>query len=264
VGRYTAVPPIAGTDVNRGTTTLHDAGFGTTTRNKASDTVPVGGVVGTDPPAGTRVVKGSTVAVLVSSGQPQVPQFQAGQDVKSVQQAIRDQGLQPVDGGETPSSAPKGTVVKLDPQPGTVLPTGAAVKVYRSKGTQPVKVPDVKGKSADAATQALTAAGLTVRDTQQQFDRTVDSGAAIGTDPAAGTTLQSGDSVTLLVSNAIRVPDEIGKTASAARAELEGLGLKVAVNRILSDERGTVRVQSPVIGALVEPGSTVTLTILPF
>lgn len=261
VQRYSSVPPITGMSADRATAALHDAGFTTTTRQKASDVIPVGGVVGTDPPTGSRVVKGSTVAILVSSGQPKVPQLQSGQDVKTVNQLIRDAGLVPVDGGERPNSAPKGSVAQLDPAPGTVLPMGASVTVYRSKGSQRVTVPQVRGKSPDDATRELTNAGLTVRDTQTQFDRSVDSGEVCTTDPAGGTSVMSGDQVTVFVSNAVRVPNVSGKNLAAARDELESLGLRVNVSDLFG---GMVRIQAPMAGARVEPGSVVTLTVLPF
>ncbi|MEV5650112.1 Stk1 family PASTA domain-containing Ser/Thr kinase [Nocardia sp. NPDC052254] len=264
VGRYSSVPPIAGMSTEQATTSLKNAGFGTTVREKASDIIPVGGVVGTDPSAGAKVLKGSTVAVLVSSGQPHVPQFQPGQDTKTVNQLIRDAGLQPVDAGEQPSTAPKGSVAQLDPVPGTVLPTGAQVKVYRSKGSQPVKVPDVRGKTVEEARSVLQNAGISVAGTREEFDGRVTSGQVAGSDPAAGTQLLSGASVTLLVSNSVQVPDVTGKNASVARTELEGLGLKVVLNQVFTGDRGTVRVQSPFAGSNVAPGATVTLTVLPF
>ncbi|WP_280382186.1 Stk1 family PASTA domain-containing Ser/Thr kinase [Nocardia wallacei] len=265
VGRYSAVPPIAGMDTDRATVALRDAGFDTTIRNRASDTIPVGGVVGTDPAAGTRVVKGSTVAVLVSSGKPRVPQFQPGDDVKTVEQAIRDAGLKPVASGERPSTAPKGSVAHLEPGPGTVLPMGASVKVFRSKGSAPVKLPDVRGKTVDEARASLEQAGITVQDTRTEFDPKVKSGDVVGTDPAAGTSLLSGAAVTLLVSNAVLVPDVGGKSVTAARSELEGLGLQVVLSNIFTgNDRGTIRGQTPIAGAHVAPGSTVTLVVLPF
>ncbi|MGV9679391.1 Stk1 family PASTA domain-containing Ser/Thr kinase [Nocardia sp. NPDC003482] len=264
VARYSAVPPIAGLDTAKATTALQDAGFATTVRNRASDIIPVGGVVGTDPAAGTRALKGSTVAILISSGKPQVPQFQPGQDVKTVEQAIRDAGLRPVDGGEIADTAPKGSVAQLDPAPGTVLPTNASVKVVRSKGSQPIKVPDVRGKTVDEARAALQKVGLVVGDTRGEFDPKIKSGQVIGTDPAANQSALSGQTVALIVSDAIEIPDVTGMTAASARAQLEGMGLKVVLNNVFSTDRGTVRVQTPFAGSQVEPGATVTLTVLPF
>jgi serine/threonine-protein kinase len=264
VERYSAVPPIAGLDSASATAELQKAGFSTTIRHKASDTIPVGGVVGTDPDAGARVLKGSTVAVLVSSGKPRVPHFQPGQDVDSVDQAIRDAGLIPVDSGEKPSTAPKGSVAQLVPAPGTVLLSGTEVKVYRSKGSVRVPLPDVRGQSVNDAKSALQSAGIAVQDTRTQYDPQIAADQVIGTDPPAGSSVLSGDSVTLIVSNAVQVPDEVGKSADEARADLESLGLRVVLNQVFSDYHGKVRMQTPFGGSNVEPGSTVTLTILPF
>ncbi|MEV6064575.1 Stk1 family PASTA domain-containing Ser/Thr kinase [Nocardia asteroides] len=263
VGRYTAVPPIAGMDSERAVVVLQEAGFETVLRNKASDTIPVGGVVGTDPSAGSRVTKGSTVAVLISNGKPRVPDIKPGDQISATNQAIRDAGLQPIDSGEAPSTAPKGTLAKVDPAPGTILPMGAQVKVYRSKGSQPVNVPDVRGKTAEEAAQALTTAGLTVRDTRVQYDKSVEGDKAIGTDPAVGTTLQSGDSVTLIVSNAVKVPNVMGQTVGNARSKLQQLGLRVEVKSLTDSDSSLVIGQVPGFNSNVEAGSVVTLTALP-
>ncbi|WP_405168140.1 Stk1 family PASTA domain-containing Ser/Thr kinase [Nocardia sp. NBC_01499] len=263
VGRYSPVPAIAGMDSDRAVAELRDAGFETQIRQKASDIIPVGGVVGSDPSAGSRVTKGSTVAVLVSSGKPKVPDVQSGDPLTKVNQLIRDAGLQPVDSGEIGNSAPKGTLAKTDPGPGTVLPMGGQVKVYRSKGSQPVKVPDVRGKATADATKMLTDAGIAVRETKSQYDRTIDADKAIGTDPAAGTTIQSGDGVTLLVSNAVKMPDVRGWTVANARAKFQSLGVQVEVKQLVASDSSLIVSQTPAVGANIESGNTVSLVALP-
>ncbi|MGS2810036.1 Stk1 family PASTA domain-containing Ser/Thr kinase [Nocardia sp. MW-W600-9] len=263
VGRYTAVPPIAGMDSERAVAVLQEAGFETVLRNKASDTIPAGGVVGTDPSAGSRVTKSSTIAVLISNGKPRVPDIKPGDQISATNQAIRDAGLQPIDSGEAASTAPKGSLAKVEPAPGTILPMGAQVKVYRSKGSQPVNVPDVRGKTAEEAARALTTAGLTVRETRVQYDKSVEGDKAIGTDPAVGTTLQSGDSVTLIVSNAVKVPNVMGQTVGNARSKLQQLGLRVEVKSITDSDSSLVIGQVPGFNSNVEAGSVVTLTALP-
>ncbi|MEC3958424.1 Stk1 family PASTA domain-containing Ser/Thr kinase [Nocardia sp. CDC153] len=263
VGRYSAVPSIAGMNTDKAIATLQGAGFKTETRNKASDTVPVGNVVGTDPAAGSRITKGSTVAVLVSSGKPKVPDLQAGQDIQSVNKAIRDAGLTPVDSGEVGSTAPKGSLAKVDPAPGTVLPANAQVKVYRSKGSQPVKVPDVRGKTEDEAKTALQKAGLTVSSTRDQFDAKIKSGSVIGTDPAAGTSTESGNGVVLIVNSAIEMPNLLGANVSTARSKLQALGLSVSVRQLANNDSSIIISQSTAPGDAVEPGSTITLVAIP-
>lgn len=262
-GRYSAVPSVAGKDQASAVTALENAGFSTELRQKTSDTIPVGGVVGTDPSAGSKVTKGSTVAVLISSGKPRVPDIKAGDQISKVNQLIRDAGLQPVDAGETGSSAPKGTLAKVDPAPGTVLPLAAQVKVYRSKGSQPVKMPDVRGKTTEEANKVLTAAGITVRETRTQFDRSIEADKVIGTDPAAGTTIQSGDGVTLIVSNAVKVPMLVGESVGDARSKLQALGLQVTVRQLTQSDSSVVIGQNPGGGTNVEAGATVALTALP-
>lgn len=263
VGRYSPVPAIAGMDSDRAVAALRDAGFETEIRQKASDIIPVGGVVGSDPSAGSRVTKGSTVAVLVSSGKPKVPDVQPGDPITKVNQLIRDAGLQPVDSGEIGNAAPKGTLAKVDPGPGIVLPMGGQVKVYRSKGSQPVKVPDVRGKTTDEATKILTAAGIGVRETRSQFDRSIEADKAIGTDPAAGATVQSGDGVALIVSNALKMPDVRGWTVANARAKLQSLGVQVEVKQLVASDSSLIVSQTPAVGANIEAGNTVSLVALP-
>ncbi|MEV5839770.1 Stk1 family PASTA domain-containing Ser/Thr kinase [Nocardia sp. NPDC052112] len=263
VGRYSAVPSVAGKDQASAISALADAGFDTEIRQKTSDTIPVGGVVGTDPSAGSKVTKGSTVAVLISSGKPRVPDVKAGDDISKVNQLIRDAGLQPVDAGETGSTAPKGTFAKVDPAPGTVLPLAAQVKVYRSKGSQPVKMPDLRGKTTEEANQVLTAAGITVRETRTQYDRTVEADKVIATEPAAGATIQSGEGITLIVSNAVKVPLLVGLSVGDARSKLQALGLVVAVRQLTPSDSSVVIGQVPGVGSNIEAGSTVSLTALP-
>lgn len=263
VGRYSSVPPIAGMDSERAVAVLQEAGFDTELRQKASDTIPVGGVVGTDPSAGSRVTKSSTIAVLISNGKPRVPDIKAGDQISAVNQAIRDGGLQPIDAGEAASTAPKGSLAKVEPAPGTILPMGGQVKVYRSKGSQPVNVPDVRGKTAEEAASALTTAGLVVRDTRVQFDKSIEGDKAIATEPAVGATLQSGDTVTLILSNAVKVPNVMGQSVGSARSKLQQLGLRVEVKSLTDSDSSLVIGQVPGFNSNVEAGSVVTLTALP-
>lgn len=263
VGRYSAVPPIAGLTTEQATEALVEAGFEAETKPKASDTVPVGGVVGSDPPAGAKIAKGSTIAVLVSNGKPKVPAVTPGDDIDTVIAQIEDAGLTPVRAGETGSTAPEGTLAKVEPQPGTVLPLNGQVKVYISNGSQPVPVPDVRGKTVEEAEAALAAVGITVRSTTESYDKTIEAGSVISTDPAEGTTIDPGQGVSLVVSNAVKIPGVIGKSVSDARAILEGLGLQVQVRQLTPRDSSVVISQSPTAANKVEPGSTVTLVALP-
>ncbi len=263
-GRYTAIPSVNGFDRDGAVTAIENAGLTTKVSGRHSDNIPVDNVLGTDPPAGSRIPKNSTVTVLISLGRPSVPTVTPGDDPQDVFERIRAAGLKPVDGGEAYSkSAARGTVAALDPKPGTAAPVDSAVKVIRSKGAPPEPLPDLKGNSVEEATEALTALGVSIRETRVAFDSKVDEGRVIGTDPKAGTELEGNDSVVLIVSNAVRVPGVVGSSVGAARAELEQLGLEVQVRQMARTDSSVVITQNPGSGARVEPGSKVTLISVP-
>lgn len=263
MGRYTTVPSVAGMTLEQATAELTEAGFETGTRDKASDTVPVGGVVGTDPGPGARETKGSSVDILVSSGKPRVPPVSPGDDWDRVQQLIRDQGLQPVDGGEVASTAPEGTLARIDPGTGTVLPAGAHVQIWRSNGAKPVQLPDLRADTPEEARRKLEDLGLTVAAERPAYDKLVEAGRVIGTEPSVGTTVDAGSSVTLVICEAVTMPSVLGKSVAEARRTLEGLGLQVQVRQLAPLDSSVVVSQNPAINANVEPGTSVTIVALP-
>lgn len=263
-GRYAAVPAIAGMDRAAATSTIEAAGLSTEVRGEYSNTDPVDTLLGTDPAAGSRVPRDSAVALLVSLGRPAVPELPAGGDPDQVDRVLRERTFVPVEGGEAFSTkVPNGGVAALKPGPGTVLDVGSQVEMIRSKGSPPVQMPDVRGKSADQARAALDAVGITVGETREEFDSGVDGGDVIGTDPTTGTTVGAGSSVTLIVSTAVRLPSMLGRSVGSARQELSALGLVPEVKQVADTDRSLVITQSPGPGTRVEPGSTVNLVALP-
>jgi serine/threonine-protein kinase len=263
-GRYTAIPAIDGLDRGAAVGAIENAGLASKVSGRHSDSVPVDSVLGTDPPAGSRIPKNSTVTVLVSLGRPTVPTMRPGDDPTAVFERIRAAELKPVDGGETYSrNAPRGTVAALDPAPGASAAVGAPVKVVRSKGAPPAPLPDLQGRTVEDATAALADMGVAVRETRVSFDAKVDEGRVVGTDPKAGSTLDGSDSVVLIVSNAVRVPGVVGSSVGSARDELEQLGLRVQVRQVTKTDNSVVITQNPGSGSRVEPGSKVTLISVP-
>lgn len=82
-GQKINVPDVTGKPVKEAKAALQAAGFLAKTGGSApSDTVPVGSVISTDPPAGSQVSGGSTITITKSSGpqpvQPTAPAVQPG------------------------------------------------------------------------------------------------------------------------------------------------------------------------------------------
>ncbi|MER8219757.1 Stk1 family PASTA domain-containing Ser/Thr kinase [Streptomyces sp. NPDC094143] len=85
--------------------------------------------------------------------------------------------------------------------------------------------------------------------------------------PEAGTDVQKGDTIELVVSTGapkVAVPSVVGQSLDDARAKLEGDKYEFEVktkSRVSSEDPGTVLEQDPELGAEVEKGSTITLII---
>ncbi|WP_406722593.1 Stk1 family PASTA domain-containing Ser/Thr kinase [Streptomyces althioticus] len=86
-------------------------------------------------------------------------------------------------------------------------------------------------------------------------------------DPEAGTNVEKGDTISLVVSTGapkVAVPSVIGDKLEDAKAELEGEKYEFVVEveeEISGEEPGTVIEQDPDLGQEVEKGTTVTLTV---
>ncbi|MFD6860181.1 Stk1 family PASTA domain-containing Ser/Thr kinase [Rhodococcus sp. NPDC060090] len=263
-GRMIDIPAVQGMDRGAAAAAIETAGATVETRGEYSDAIPIDTVLGTDPAVGSQVPRGDAVALLVSLGRPTVPGVPGGGDRNTVEDELRRRTFEPVDGGTAFSaSVPEGAVAALDPAPGTVLPVGAKVEVIISKGAAPVELPDLKGRTVDAARAALEKTGLTVQDQQEVFDPDVDAGRVSGTDPSEGDRVGAGGTVTLLVSNAVKVPSMLGRSVASSREELVRLGLEVDVRQLADSDRSVVIGQSPGAGDRTEPGSTVVLTAVP-
>ncbi|WP_226437208.1 Stk1 family PASTA domain-containing Ser/Thr kinase [Rhodococcus yananensis] len=263
-GRFTDVPDVRGLGQGEAVAALEAAGLSTDIRGEYSDDIGADTVLGTDPAFGSRAARGGTVALLVSLGRPTVPSIPGGGDRNTVDQELRKRTFEPVDGGSAFSSTvPEGGVAALDPAPGTVLAVGSQVKVIVSKGFAPVELPDLAGHTVDEARRVLDESGVTVAGQREVFDPDVDGELVAGTDPEAGTTVSAGSTVTLLVSNAVKVPSMLGRSLASAREELVRLGFEIEVRQVADTDLSVVVGQSPGAGSRAEPGSTVVLTALP-
>ena len=265
-GRFVEVPSVQGMSVGQATDAVGAVGLAAITRDAFSNDVPPTALVGTDPVAGERVPRGDTVAVLVSVGRPVVPDVGADRSVESVSTLLRENSLEPVRGDtEHSDSVPVGQVVSLEPRAGTTVDVGARVSMVTSSGPAPVAVPDVAGLEEEQARTALEGAGLTVSRVERIYDDEVERGQAVGTDPDSGTDVARGDEVTLLVSNALTVPDIRDVPVDEATDVLTKAGFTIVRESPVTDrqiEAGRVVRTEPSAGQRVDPDNAV-LRIVP-
>jgi eukaryotic-like serine/threonine-protein kinase len=186
-----------------------------------------------------------------------------GQEEGTARQLLEDKGFD-ADTVSRPSAAPRDTVTEQDPIPGEKVDEGSTVVLTISSGPASVAVPDVQGLSEADATKRLEDAGLLV-DPEFAFSDTIPEGRAIGTDPGPGISLDTGQTVKLIVSrgsNKVEVPSVIGLQDDQALARLQSADLAGTVVQRDSDEpAGKVVAQSPTAGKLVRSGSSVTIFV---
>ncbi len=119
-----AIPDVSNESPASAQQTLSAKGFSPSAQNAYSDTVPAGTVIGTNPPAGTSVLPGSQVTVLVSQGpQPVTIPNVVGESVESASQQLSAAGLVP----NVQNYGPGKPVRSVSPAAGTQVKKGSTV-----------------------------------------------------------------------------------------------------------------------------------------
>ena len=267
--RYVEVPDVTGMSVGEASRTLAVAELSLVEAGEEpSDNVPSGSVVRTDPGVGDRARAGSSVDVITSTG-PEliaVPSV-TGMSVDEATTAITGAGLALGNTDNVYSAdAPAGDVVGSRPEAGSTQRPGTEVTLLVSNGSEPIDIPNVVGQPLAEAKARMGDAGLVTTVREETAPAGTPSGQVTATEPAVGTTVQVGSTVTLVVSKntgPVRVPDVVGMGQQEAVATLQGVGLLPAtVNQLPIVVLDKVYAQDPPAGSSLPPGGTVTLTIV--
>ncbi|MFK0023475.1 Stk1 family PASTA domain-containing Ser/Thr kinase [Streptomyces sp. NPDC090798] len=129
-----------------------------------------------------------------------------------------------------------------------------------------VAVPNLVSQTVKDATQLATNAELKVSVTKKPCE-TEKTGNVCSQDPKAGVKATKGDTISLVVSTGapkVVVPGVTGQSLDDAKAKLEGGDYNFTVKtqtQVSTEDPNTVLDQDPKLGAEVQKGSTITLTI---
>jgi eukaryotic-like serine/threonine-protein kinase len=225
--------------------------------------VPRGKVFKQDPDPGSKVDKGGTVTLTVSTGPPKVtvPDVK-GQQWSAAQQTLVNAGLKPkeflVPGDK------QGQVTATDPGAGESVPKGSKVRVNVMRGPGTATVPNVVGMSLAQAIDALHKVGLNANPTIVPSDAPQNQ--VIHQNPVPGSSEPKGTSVDLQVSNGppqVTVPDVVGYTSQQAVQALQAQGFQVNEQYMSTDasQDNIVQQQNPAGNSQATKGSTVTIVI---
>ena len=172
------------------------------------------------------------------------------------------------------STEPAGTILSQTPEADTKVKRGQTVKVNVSRGSSEASVPILAGSTQATAEDLLKKSGYTVGDITGEHSDSIPKGLIISQDPAAGTPLEKGEKVNMVVSlgpsqdgpedSKIIVPNVTQKTLEAAKSHNEKAGL--AVGTVTEQHSTTVAAgriisQSPSAGNHAEKGSQIALIV---
>ena len=164
-------------------------------------------------------------------------------------------------------TVPSNEVISQSPEALAEVSQGEEIEITVSSGAVPVTVPGVVGQSAGDAARFLQDRGF-ASELQVVEGSTAPAGQVLRQDPAAGSEVAPGSTVTLFVAEGLQpveVPDVAGMTLLQATQVLVQAGLEVS-DEVLEEpsvdvEEGFVIGTDPAPPGLLLPGATVTILV---
>jgi eukaryotic-like serine/threonine-protein kinase len=195
------VPQLIGRTEADAERELTSAGLKFEKRPVEDEVNPVGQVTKQDPLANTRVRKGATVILSVSTGPPivEVPDVR-NKTADQANEALTAAGFRVVPNLVNSDTKEPNTVIDQAPAPGTRQPRGSNITLTISKGAEQIPVPNVRGLGSTDAANRLGQLGFRTAQ-RAEFSSDFDQGTVIRTEPAPGTPLEKNSVVTLIVSS---------------------------------------------------------------
>ncbi|GAA1358634.1 Stk1 family PASTA domain-containing Ser/Thr kinase [Streptomyces beijiangensis] len=195
-----------------------------TSTEKPCEKQPKGNICSQNPVFGTKIAKGETINVVVSTGAPkiEVPNVN-GETEDGATQILEGKGFHAVV-KQVESDQPVGKVFEQSPKGNSEAEKGSDVTIKIAKQST-INVPDVTTKPYDAAKKQLEDLGFTVARIDQESTQTPDT--VISQNPQGNASAKKDTQVTLTVAKAkaqVPVPAVITQNVATAKATLAASG----------------------------------------
>jgi serine/threonine-protein kinase len=238
---------------------------------EVADANQVDRVIRQDPEGGVRVDEGSEIELVVGTQNLlEIPDL-TGSTPDLAEQTLRQLGFTgplsqvPEDNDDVEENQ----IIRTEPPAGTEAAANAPITLIISGGPGQVAVPQIAtGNGACDVNEAfgvLDEAGFAPQQRETPSED-IEEGCIVGTDPPAGTEIDNGSQVFVVVSSGpatTSVPPVVGLSEDAAISALEDAGFVVSVEREATDaeDPGTVIDQSPSGNSEAAPGAPVTIVV---
>ncbi|WP_163512715.1 Stk1 family PASTA domain-containing Ser/Thr kinase [Fodinicola acaciae] len=202
---------------------------------------------------------------LLNNSKSTTPNVQ-NQPVAAAQQQMQSAGFQKCQEKPAPNdSIASGNVIGQDPPAGAAASKGASCTLTVSSGPASQAVPDFTDKKFADAKAWADPLGINVTQ-QTDSSSSKPAGAIVKQDPAPGTKMKKGDTLTITVSGGqVQVPGVVGASVDSARSQITGAGFKFHISsyKDTTDQTldNTVASQDPGDGAKAASGSTVNVVV---
>lgn len=262
------VPYVLNQTEEEATKALEDAGFKVKLGDPTwSDSVEEGKVVDQTPDGNKKAKKGSEVTIILSKGIEPAEQVEminiTGMTADEAASALSRLKLKGNPIEEENTQVEEGTVFWQGTNTGTMVDEGSTIEYKVATAPDTASVPGVLGKSAAEASNMLSNAGFKVERVDGDYSDTYPEGTVMA--QSATGTVEAGSTITITISKGANpnaeIPNVVGKTESAARADLQAAGFPSTTQQRASDTvpRGSVISQSATGSA--RRGTTITLVI---
>lgn len=196
-----------------------------------------------------------------------LPNF-VGQTYDDAQNTAKAEGLTvQISDSIASSEVEEGKIISQNPaySENTKVKKGTTVSVVVSTGPETTELPDFTGKSIEDVRTEANKIGLVLEEVNENSTK-VEEGKVISQDTKAGTTVKSGDKLTVHVSSGVAkttVPTVVGMNEGTAKATLSNAKLKANVTYESHEDKtdGEVISQSVDQGEQVAEDTTINLVV---
>ncbi len=211
----------------------------------------------------------AVVALLLRQEEVRVPDF-TGQDVVTALDTSNQFGLQlKVERREPHATAPRDTVISQTPAAGSGIKKGRQVRVIVSLGPSDMQTPKLVGEPYRKADIMIRQAGFFPGAVSRVSSDSVDRDVVIAQDPPAGSPLDKGGKISVLVSSGKKaellvMPKLIEKKPEEAVKIVERMGLQHRIIYKAGEKTARGRIvmnQKPGAGSPIAADGTVDIVV---
>ena len=229
------VPDVSDNQLDKALASLSAAGLEIgEVIEKEDDEIEEGNVIKTKPEAGRTVKEGAAIDVYYSIGKKKVEVLNyIGRDYEDIANLLENFGYKDIVIDKINDNSDIGTVLDQEPSDGeSVIPSETVMTLTVSNGPAKVNLKDLTDYTKKALDDYAADTGLKITFGEEQYSDTVPAGQVISQSPAAGTALEVGSEVNVVLSKgAEEIPpkEETKEVTITYDEELEGTPQTVTI-----------------------------------